>query len=624
MKTIRIAKSVACFFVAALIAIAIWVGVAPPVCVTAQAAAFSYDITRYSVDMQISSSREVTVKEEIEVYFTGTHSHGIIRDFTLDNGVYYYGINATCDHSDFSFYSEHDSNVISVYMRGEGIVTNQTRTYTLSYRMIVPPLAEEGYLPLDVIGYGWNTTIENVTVRVTVSELPKGYKIYSGYAGTVGNDCNAQISWNQNVATITADSLQMYSGITLDLSFSEGVLTPYFDMSVIWAMLTGLLIFGIAIVFKLLFKKQPQITETVNFAPPEGIDPLHMGKLIDNSVDGEDIGSLVFWFAEKGYLTITLTEDDNNPMITATGKPLPDSEPAYRREIFEGLFKEKNQLYISELDEDFGSVVETVKMMVPTVPEGIHSKKSKLLCFLSALISAGLIALFGLIWGSYVIYDFSYFATLLIAIVSVIPSTIASIFANTRENKWSKGKKLWCKLGFSLLGILLGLIMTWFGGYGFSILSGLLLSVSGAISGLLAGDMLCRTPQYNDLLGQILGFKNFILYTEKDKIEFMLSEKPELYYHILPYAQVLGVTDAWTDKFEGLNMSPPTYVYGTEYVAWSYLRYRTIYNAMRSRTLYAYREHREAVSHSGSGGVGGGFGGGFGGGGFGGGGGRGC
>jgi len=44
-----------------------------------------------------------------------------------------------------------------------------------------------------------------------------------------------------------------------------------------------------------------------------------------------------------------------------------------------------------------------------------------------------------------------------------------------------------------------------------------------------------RTEEYTLVLGEILGFKEFITVTEEDKIKFMLEDNPELFYDILPY-----------------------------------------------------------------------------------------
>ena len=123
------------------------------------------------------------------------------------------------------------------------------------------------------------------------------------------------------------------------------------------------------------------------------------------------------------------------------------------------------------------------------------------------------------------------------------------------------------------------------------------------------------------MLGHILGFRNFILYTEKDKIAVMLEENPELYYHILPYAQVLGVTDEWTDKFDGLDVGSPEYVACGANIAFNAVLWHSFYRSLNSSMSSAMVSR---PSSSGGGRMSGGFGGGFGGGGFGGGGGRGC
>ena len=102
----------------------------------------------------------------------------------------------------------------------------------------------------------------------------------------------------------------------------------------------------------------------------------------------------------------------------------------------------------------------------------------------------------------------------------------------------------------------------------------------------------------------------------------MLQENPETYYRILPYAQVLGVTNEWTDKFKGLEMNPPSYVaYNTADFIWDCMVWNALFRSLNTNfsTTMVSRP-----SSSGGGSISGGFGGGFGGGGFGGGGGRGC
>jgi uncharacterized membrane protein YgcG len=129
-----------------------------------------------------------------------------------------------------------------------------------------------------------------------------------------------------------------------------------------------------------------------------------------------------------------------------------------------------------------------------------------------------------------------------------------------------------------------------------------------------------RTQDYTEKLNMIIGFRNFILYTEKDKLEAMLEDDPQFYYEILPYAQVLGVTDKWAEKFKAITLQPPAWVstpFGT------YLEFAIINRSLRNMTMAMVRTMLSRPSSSGRSGGSGGSIGGFGGGGHGGGGGRG-
>ena len=51
---------------------------------------------------------------------------------------------------------------------------------------------------------------------------------------------------------------------------------------------------------------------------------------------------------------------------------------------------------------------------------------------------------------------------------------------------------------------------------------------------------------------------------EKERLEALLEDDPYYFYNTLPYAQVLGVTKKWIDKFDGISMKQPDY-YDTYY-----------------------------------------------------------
>ena len=96
----------------------------------------------------------------------------------------------------------------------------------------------------------------------------------------------------------------------------------------------------------------------------------------------------------------------------------------------------------------------------------------------------------------------------------------------------------------------------------------------------------------------------------------MLEENPELYYKVLPYAQVLGVTDEWEEKFAALTIEPPSWCVGYRMTVFDHM---VFHRCMRRAMVVAMTPPQSSgTGRSGGGGSFGGFsGGGHGGGGFG-------
>ena len=122
---------------------------------------------------------------------------------------------------------------------------------------------------------------------------------------------------------------------------------------------------------------------------------------------------------------------------------------------------------------------------------------------------------------------------------------------------------------------------------------------------------LSRTEKYCEKLGDILGFKEFIVVTEEDKIKFMLEQDPTLYFKVLPYAQVLGVTDEWTDKFKNILIPEPAWCVGCAPDLFDYLILRhSIRVLTRGMMVRPQPKQGSFTGRSGGGGHFGGFGGG--------------
>lgn len=614
MKKICIATAGA--FAALLLAVVLWAGLFPPASLSARAASFyAFSIPQYHVEMDVGADRKIAIEEEISVRFHREGQSGIIRDLPLDRGVRYGDFSATRNGENIvcDFRSE-VSDMISLYLgeAGGNLSTQSTYLYRIRYTMTVPALAEEGYLPLDLLGQDWQAPVSAFSATV---RIPDGLRDFAVYG-----DGEILSEKTGNVITVSREGTWIGSGLTLDLSFRAGVLQSAHDPIWIWAVVC---VGGALVLFLLLklFVRDPILVRTVNLTAPDKMDPLRMGKLIDGVVDDEDIGALIYYFAAEGYLDIDLRDEDD-PLLTMTGKLPPADAPEHIRIFFEGLFHRREKVRVSELRYGFYPTAErtktALKKSVCKMYKTVGTVCTVLLGVIATLLFGGVALLVSARRVSPMYGDWS------VAIVSAAAYLIAALVgsaATFRRFKWKRGVPFLCRLGSFLLGccpILIGLFTPHLA---FGLSTVVIFGAGAAALGTLSTFYRVRTEEYNALLEQILGFKDFIEFTEKDKIAFMLKDDPALFYRILPYAQVLGVTDAWTDKFATLTLEPPAWIsYSVTDALIDALAFRTIFR-VTSLSMGKTFVTRRPVNFGG-GYNGGGFGGGFSGGGFGGGGGR--
>lgn len=624
----RACRILPAIFAAALLALTLWAGLTPPVSVSAASSMWDFTIETYTVKMDVKKDRTIGVEEIIKVYFNN-NVHGIIRDFPLGGGTYYRNLKATCDHPDFSPYIEtENADFLSYYLRGEGLVGGQYRTYTLTYELSTPALSDRNEFPIDVLGYGWYAEIENLNATVTLPGELTHYNVYSGRKGSKSNAEGADVQAEGNTLIVTAANLLpeyddgVAGGITLDLHFEGGVLGARTDLTPLWAALVGLVVLGAAFLVKFLFCRQPDMVLTVNLSAPDEMDPFLMGKLIDNQLDAEDYGAVVFWLASKGYLFIDYTEDKDHPTLYRAEKPLAPDMPTHCRLMYEALFKGRESVKISDLGTDFYRTAEGMKASAQT-QAGKMYKRGVPQMVLFGVLAALLLGSFAFLYSWFTVAAGYFYWTMFPGVAfAFVPALFCSNIAAQKRYRMKKWKLALLTLGGALGGLLISCFMLLFPSAAMGRWAQFTLSAFAAATGAVSGFFLTRTEEYTQKLGHVLGFRQFILVTEKDKIEFMLGDNPELYYDILPYAQVLGVTDAWTDKFKGITLNPPSYV---NYTAGDFVFDCIVWNAcFRALNAGFVKNMITRPSSSGGKGFGGGSFGGFGGGGFGGGGGRSC
>ncbi len=136
-----------------------------------------------------------------------------------------------------------------------------------------------------------------------------------------------------------------------------------------------------------------------------------------------------------------------------------------------------------------------------------------------------------------------------------------------------------------------------------------------AVVGILGWYMPKMTPLAAEVRERILGFRLFLMVTEKARLAFSdaPAKRPEQFAEFLPAAVALGVEKEWAKQFEGLLVEPPSYIRGAP-ANWSSLAYIHALGHM-SHAVSTRMTHQTGAGSGSSGFSGGSSGGGFGGGG---------
>lgn len=63
-----------------------------------------------------------------------------------------------------------------------------------------------------------------------------------------------------------------------------------------------------------------------------------------------------------------------------------------------------------------------------------------------------------------------------------------------------------------------------------------------------------RTEYGEEMVARVEGFRDFLVKVEKEKLEMLVMENPSYFYDILPYTYVLNISKVWISKFENIPM----------------------------------------------------------------------
>ena len=594
-----------------------------------------YDITKYDVEIVVDEHNKYGIKENIDTYFN-VSKHGIVRRIPLYNNIIRQDgtrernrVLISNVHVNEEFASSRENNNYVLKIGSADKTINGKHSYTISYDYDIGLDKNNKYdeLYFNIIGTNWDTDISNVTFKITMPKEFDASKLGFSY-GEYGESNTDNISYDVDGNVITGSfegTLLAGEGLNVRMELPEG----YFIRKSVGSSLLEcwyyiIPILGVLISYLIWKKygKDDQVVDVVSFYPPENMNSLDVAFAKKGSVNSNDAVSLLVYLASKGYIKIV---EDKKSKSRFTIQKVKEYDGNNKEEelFFRGLFKKVwDSISSDELNESFYLTINSIltkKNSTANRKEIFNNKSSnkRYILFLFMLITSSLSTIIPALGYKLSDVIFSIIICNLIGIVALI------IVAIIYDNNCTK-KGLNSALGFAFFFVL-ALAVANFTIIGFEYIYYDTVYLIGFILCMVCTYLIYffylivtkRTEYGNKVLGEVNGFKKFLETAEKDKLESLVHDDPSYFYNILPYAYVLGVSDAWIKQFEGIAIAPPDWYESAD--TFDYYRF----NRSLNRTIHsASRVMNSVPQSSGGSSSGGGFsGGGFSGGGSGGGGG---
>lgn len=594
-----------------------------------------YDITKYDVEIVVDEHNKYGIKENIDTYFN-VSKHGIIRRIPLYNNIIRQDgtrernrVLISNVHVNEEFASSRENNNYVLKIGSADKTINGKHSYTISYDYDIGLDKNNKYdeLYFNIIGTNWDTDISNVTFKITMPKEFDASKLGFSY-GEYGESNTDNISYDVDGNVITGSfegTLLAGEGLNVRMELPEGYfIRKSVGSSLLECWYYVIPILGVLISYLIWKKygKDDQVVDVVSFYPPENMNSLDVAFAKKGSVNSNDAVSLLVYLASKGYIKIV---EDKKSKSRFTIQKVKEYDGNNKEEelFFRGLFKKVwDSISSDELNESFYLTINSIltkKNSTANRKEIFNNKSSnkRYILFLFMLITSSLSTIIPALGYKLSDVIFSIIICNLIGIVALI------IVGIIYDNNCTK-KGLNSALGFAFFFVL-ALAVANFTIIGFEYIYYDTVYLIGFILCMVCTYLIYffylivtkRTEYGNKVLGEVNGFKKFLETAEKDKLESLVHDDPSYFYNILPYAYVLGVSDAWIKQFEGIAIAPPDWYESAD--TFDYYRF----NRSLNRTIHsASRVMNSVPQSSGGSSSGGGFsGGGFSGGGSGGGGG---
>ena len=529
-----------------------------------------YKITGYASEVVVNEDNSLDIKEKIDVTFM-KWSHGIFRQIPIYQNISYtengknhsknYKISvseAQCTSHEYDFYTKGGNYVLQIGSSAH--YANSTETYSITYKVSLgdDKITDFDQFYYNLVGNQWDTTISNINLKVTF-EKPISDRKITFYV--LENDTEKVFEETISSSTVTfsySGTLKPFSGITARTVLEEGYfktekLSNKTDI-IILVCAFALMIAGTAFFF--IKNNKNKIVPIVEFSAPDGITPADAGFIIDKTVNQGDMSSLILYWANKGFIKIV--ENEGSTTLEKLKDP-DNSFKAYETTMFNAMFAKSTTYDINTENINVANAINVARTGVKYENEGFFNNSISILRYLYVGIFAVMMGIMYYLIGQKVAIEF--FSIMNCFSISLVLGLAMAIIVICKEKSSTVGKwEMIVAVALSiavLLGTYISLAVILFEMYSNPFMLTIFVPIILSALNVCALFFDNRVEGKDKQVGKVFGLKNFIIHAEKDRIETLAKENPEIFFDILPFAYVFGISGIWVSKFKEIEIRNP-------------------------------------------------------------------
>ena len=564
-----------------------------------------YTIKKLKIDAKVTETNDIQITEEMDVFFN-YDKHGIYRVIPEKNTIIEDGDKKKVDarvsnvtvNEKFTSTSQDGYKILKIGDKDKTIVGD--KKYIIKYTYSIEKYntkdgIDEFYF--NIVGDKINTSIGSVEYKI---EFPKKYNkeniyLYSG-RDEYKLDGEETVNEEQGIVTeVLSDTviagridklILPFRAVTLRIKLDKDYFilrNNYTDILAKIGTTVAVMTFIYTLIILYKYGRDKKLSDIITFKLPKELDVSNTYYLkYKTTTDYRKIvPALIIEFANEGYIEIGDGADRQEKGIFAK-KPKDRFDIVkikdyngnqYRKKIFDALFSKGDVITEKNIKKVGQNIVTAVTEGVEIMQNSKFDKEvydQSGLKHVWKILGMTIIPLIILFLGAVSFVGSIGLTFKIISTIAILVSIFMFVMCLTKTSRTTTVIGVVIQLIIIIIMLVYaGLEAKFISGLGsgvYYIVSAILLSLQVLISFWMEK----KTQKGMMYEAQVNGFVKYIKTAREEELKEMVIEHPTMFFDILPYTYIFGISKLWINKFSNIEIEKPEWYTGNVYSAMAF------------------------------------------------------